>query len=259
MKKILGLFFLILFGSKGFALDRDGRIIITYPHSQGVWVDVDGRQYNGYNNSVVISNLSPGRHRVRVYSRDSRNSGIFGIFGNRERIIYSNTLNLKPGYHVYVEIDRNGKARVNERRMMDKKEDRRDWDNRGRENRDWDFRGRDDRDRRNQDRDDNRQYDDYGRGNVSHGNFMRMIQDLRGEHNEQRRFGLAKQYVSSYSYTSAQVKQILQLFNHDNEKLDLAKDAYRLAVDKRNYSELMDVFRSKKSRRELEKYIKNDS
>ncbi len=275
MKKIFGLVFLVFFGFKGFSLGHDARIIITYPRNQGVWVQVDGKRYNGYDNSVVISNLRPGRHQIKVYSKgSSRNSGIFGIFGNRDRLIYSNNLNVKPGYNVHVDIDRYGKARVDEQHMNSRirrdhddrdyrdrdyrNRDDRDRDDCDRDNRDWDYRGRDNRSRDDRDRDDWSHSDVDGR-QVLHGEFLRMMEKLRWENGEQERLSLAKEYVQRHEFTSEQVKQLVQLFNYDSQKLELASHAYRNTVDKGNYSILFDVFRSKKSKKELEKFIKNFS
>jgi hypothetical protein len=50
----------------------------------------------------------------------------------------------------------------------------------------------------------------------------------------------------------------LQIFSSDNDKLELAKLAYRQTVDSRNYYTLYDVFSFQNGRDELDRYIKDN-
>ena len=53
----------------------------------------------------------------------------------------------------------------------------------------------------------------------------------------------ASHIISAYYLSSVQVKQMLQLFSFENNKLDLAKQAYGKTVDPGNYLRtLNDVF-----------------
>ena len=53
----------------------------------------------------------------------------------------------------------------------------------------------------------------------------------------------------------AQVKEMLLLFSFENNKLELAKQAYASTVDKRNYSMVYDVFSFNTSKTELDRFI----
>jgi hypothetical protein len=58
-------------------------------------------------------------------------------------------------------------------------------------------------------------------------------------------------------FTSQQVKELLQLFTFENNKLDLAKYAYRKTMDRRNYYIVNDVFAFSNSKDELARYIRD--
>jgi DNA invertase Pin-like site-specific DNA recombinase len=58
-------------------------------------------------------------------------------------------------------------------------------------------------------------------------------------------------------FTSQQVKELLQLFTFENNKLELAKYAYRNTVDKRTYFIVNDVFSFGSSRDELARFIRD--
>lgn len=58
-------------------------------------------------------------------------------------------------------------------------------------------------------------------------------------------------------FTTAQVRQLIQLISAESNKLDLAKSAYNNIVDQANFSQLYDIF-SSSSRNELEAYVRNN-
>ena len=114
----------------------------------------------------------------------------------------------------------------------------------------------------------------YGNNNGSYGNngnydnnngynqamndrdFSQLLQKIRGQW-----FGkinTAKEGINENYFTTLQVRQILQLFSSENDKLELAKLAYRNTVDQRNYAQLYDVFSYQSSRDELDQYIRNN-
>jgi hypothetical protein len=67
----------------------------------------------------------------------------------------------------------------------------------------------------------------------------------------------ATQIISTNFFTSEQVKEMLQLFSFENNKLDLAKLAYDKTVDQRNFYVVNDVFSYNNSKDELARYIRN--
>ena len=87
--------------------------------------------------------------------------------------------------------------------------------------------------------------------------FKNTLQAIDKEWLESNKFKSASQIVKSNSLTTAQVEQVLMLFSFENNKLEIAKQAYMNTVDKRNYSRLYDVFSFNSSKTELERYIRS--
>lgn len=122
----------------------------------------------------------------------------------------------------------------------------RDWDN-GKYGRGYDF----DQDGQWGDYDN---HEGYASG-MNDREFKNVLQAIQKEWLESNKLKSASQIVKGNNLTTAQVEQILLLFSFENNKLDIAKQAYANTVDKRNYSMLFDVFSFSSSKTELERYI----
>lgn len=72
---------------------------------------------------------------------------------------------------------------------------------------------------------------------------------------EETKLTLAKQIGGSNCFTSAQVKDIMELFGFEDSKLDFAKFAYDHVIDVNNYYKVNDAFGFSSSVDELDKYI----
>ena len=246
MKRISTLLLSTLFSLSLLAYD-DTRLTVSSVSNMKMTVEVDGRRYNMNNKALSIRDLSAGHHIVKIY-RDRRQSN--GGFNNRQELVYSGSVHLRRDYHLDITINRFGKALVDERRI-DRNDDWYDDDDnydRDRDNR------RNDRDPRN-----NRD-NEWNNGNnraMNMNEFNQAKETLRREWLESSRVNLARQIFDRNYYTTEQVKEILQLFSFENNKLDLAKHAYGRAIDKRNYPTLNDVFAQRSSRDELARYIRN--
>ena len=180
-------------------------------------------------------------------------------------------------FSVMINIDRFGRAQVFEQRIGGRQFDLndRDW----RQDQDFDFdRGRNygdygerdrnlnerdsrwgDRDNRNGGRDNNGGYQNDGNFSraMSDYEFDRVLDNISKERFENNMLRSATQIINSNYFTSQQVKELLQLFGFENNKLDLAKLAYDKTVDQRNFSIINDVFSYSSSRDELARYIRN--
>lgn len=71
------------------------------------------------------------------------------------------------------------------------------------------------------------------------------------------RLTIAKQVLSTNCMSSAQVKEIMQLFSFEESKLDWAKFAYGKTIDPGNYFKLNDAFQYETSIEELNNYIQS--
>jgi hypothetical protein len=262
MNKLYSLMLILFISIAAFAADRprSGRLTITTFDNSDIRVEIDGRRYNSNDNYVRINNINSGYHNIQVWRRQS--NGFFG--GSREKMLYNSSLYVKPEFQVDILIDRYGRAQVqeydlNRNRRNNRRND--DWDRRNNNGRwedydDWNKnngRDRDDRYDRN-DRNNGGYNNGYGRA-VSYEAFQSMKQSLRRENFENTRVTLAKDMMERNYFEASQVKEMLQLFSFESNKLDLAKYAYRNTVDKNNFYTVYDVFSYSTSRDELSRYI----
>jgi hypothetical protein len=227
--------------------------------------------------------MRPGYHSIKIYRE--RNFGIFTIFGQRYDVVFNNSLFIKPQSNVMINIDRFGRAQVLENRMNRRFDsDDRDWRHDhdldfdgGRNDGDYGDRDRDWNDRDSRWGDNNNRNDGYGNngyGNNGYGNnsgygnegsfgrtlsdvdFNRVLDNISRERSENNMLKSATQIINTNYVTSEQVKEMLQLFSFENNKLSLAELAYDKTVDKRNYFVVNDVFSYGSSKDELARYIR---
>ena len=96
----------------------------------------------------------------------------------------------------------------------------------------------------------------YGRA-MNESEFSQLMQKMRSQWLNSQKMQVAREAVSRDMFSTAQVRQLIQLISSESDKLELAKLAYRNTVDNRNYAQLYDVFAYQSSREELERYIRN--
>jgi hypothetical protein len=245
MKKIYTLSIALLSAISSFAYYEDSKLSITYLGRGDVKVAVDGRRYDDGDQTTVINNLRPGYHTVKITrTRKTRRGG----WWNNDETIYSNSVYVKPQTFVDITINRFGKAFVDEQlqdrngRWNDDNDDER-WNN--------DDRNRDDDWRNNGDR--NGGYNNGMRKET----FDALKQTLRNEPFDDKKLSIAKQVVRDNYISSAQVKELLQQFAFENNKLDFAKYAYQYVSDRGNYFIVYDAFTFSNSKDELARYIQN--
>lgn len=253
MKKIYtilagSLMSLLSFAGGGY---NDGKLSVTYAGTDEIKISVDGREYGNRDNSVMLESLQPGYHTIKVYKE--RRRGGWNVFGGdgrnrdrgRERVLYSGSVYIKARTFVDIVINRFGKALVDEQRI----------DNNGR----WDG----DRDGRYDDDDDYDHDNDNGGGwNNGYGNVMRerefsaAKEQIKKEWFENTRLTVAKQVIDGNSFTTQQVKELMFLFTFENNRLEIAKYAYRRTVDKQNYYQLNDALTFNSNKEELARFIR---
>ena len=121
------------------------------------------------------------------------------------------------------------------------------WDNQGQGNHDGRFDNRDDKG-----------YSDnsYNRA-ISDLEFNRVLSSMENEWSENNRAKSALQIINTNYFTSVQVKQMLQMFSLESNKLNLAEQAYSKTIDQRNYFTINDVFSLSSSKDELTRFIRS--
>jgi Domain of unknown function (DUF4476) len=246
MKKIFTLFASLILGIAVFAADAKPKSMLTVKSNDlsDVRVVLDGKRFESGSNTVSIQDLNAGIHTIKVYRQ--KMNGFFNIKGKRYEVVYSTSLNIKPATLIKITIDRNGRTSMEESKIA-----------RGRFDRDRDY-GRDkdfsyDRDGQWGDYDTNYGYEK----GMNDGEFSQVLQSISTEWLESNKLKSATQIVRSNSLSSAQVKQLVLLFNFETNKLDLAKQAYANTVDKKNYFMINDVFSFNSSKDDLARFIRN--
>ena len=81
------------------------------------------------------------------------------------------------------------------------------------------------------------------------------IEKLKVFNTDNERYQTFKKIYISYCYSSEQVKQLLQTFIHDREKLDAAEQLYYYCIDRQNYLQISNVFSYKQTESDLKDFI----
>ncbi len=86
-------------------------------------------------------------------------------------------------------------------------------------------------------------------------NFLNAKQTIASKDFEDSKLTIAKQITTSNCLLASQVKQIMQLFEYEDTKLEYAKFAYRHTYDIENYFKINNAFEYESSIDELNEYI----
>ena len=263
MKKISTLLVSSLFSLSLLAYDGSRLSISTVSNNTGLKVEIDGRRLSMKDNSITLSNIAEGYHQVKIFrekrkTRDwyrdedrnkmedrngvddrsfeagrSRDESSSGFYGKRMEVIYSSSIYVKRGFHTDITVNRFGKVFVDESRID-----------------------------RNSDYEDDENYDDGGGWDNGYGNVMSsrdfdiVKEQIRKEWFENNKLTSVKTIVDKNNFTAQQVKEMMLLFVFENNKLEVAKYAYRKTVDKKNYFMLNDALTFSSSKQELARFIR---
>ena len=217
-------------------------------------VVLDGKRIEPNDNSVMLRGIDDGYHTIKVFRQ--KRSGFFSITEKRYELVYNTTINVKRRTHLFITIERNGRISMQENKL------KRDWAS---QDRGWDNervydKGKDDRNDKNYDSGRDGQWGDYDNhegyaSGMNDREFKTVLESIDKEWLESNKLKSASHIVKTNSLTTAQVEQVLLMFSFENNKLEIAKQAYANTVDKKNYSRLFDVFSFNSSKTELERYI----
>ncbi|RYY57195.1 MAG: DUF4476 domain-containing protein [Chitinophagaceae bacterium] len=212
-----------------------GTVMVKSGDNSKIRVVLDGKTFEPNDDAVIITGLSNGQHSIAVYKQRA------GFFNQRTRfdMVYNNSLNVSRRSNYEISVGRNNRVQVQETRGNGNVYNDRQYDyNDGQ----W---GGD---------------DDGGRYNTSLNSrdFDRLLQTIDKEWLESNKVKSATQVVKSNALSTAQVIQLMQLFSFENNKLEVARQAYRNTVDKRNYDEVIDMLTFPAHREELERYLRTN-
>lgn len=289
MKSIFTLLVALATTISSFAFqNRDPRLAITAVGAP-VRVIIDGvqrYQSNGQTNgSLFIDNLMSGNHRIQIfqYRRGTR----FNPNGRFEQV-YNSMLVLNRSMLTEIVVTRTGRVYVDVQRWNQQNDPF--WDhsdgwgnNNGWLNNDW---GNNDNwdpsiwnnpnnpnwnnpnwnnpnnpnwnnpNNPNWNNPNNPNWNNqpFGRA-MTDGEFQQFKQTVSNERFESTRVEIAKTAMINNLFTTAQVRDLLGLFSFDNNKMEIAKHAYRFTVDRNNFFQLSNVFSFSSSRDELMRFI----
>jgi hypothetical protein len=90
---------------------------------------------------------------------------------------------------------------------------------------------------------------------ISNENLEDLISSIKKIQYENDRIKVAKEKVVNNCLNTQQVQKLLELFNHDREKMELAKSAYAVTIDKDNYKILVENFLFNENKQEFLQFI----
>ncbi len=242
MKTIFTLFVSLFMSIAVFAAARPSSILtVKAADNADIRVILDGKRFEPHDNAIMFGSMEPGRHSIKIFKQ--RSNGWFNLKGGNYELVYNTTVDLKRRTHLFITVERSGRISMQENRL--KRASDRDYDRK--DDRENDYNGQ---------WGDHDSHDGYASG-MSDREFRQVLKSISNEWLETNKFKSASQIVKTNSLTTAQVEQVLLLFSFENNKLELAKQAYMNTVDKKNYSMLFDVFSYSSSKRDLERYIES--
>jgi hypothetical protein len=83
------------------------------------------------------------------------------------------------------------------------------------------------------------------------------MNSMQKEWFENNRMKSASYIISNNFFTADQVKDMLSVFSFENNKLEIAKQAYTKTVDKQNYDCVLNALDYKSSKIELARFIRS--
>lgn len=92
---------------------------------------------------------------------------------------------------------------------------------------------------------------------INNADFQDMKKSVSSKSFSETKLNTAKQATKNNCLSALQVKEMMQLFNFEGDRLEYAKFAYDYTVDKNNYYKVNDAFTFESSMSELDEYIKN--
>ncbi len=232
MKKIFTLHLLLLICTGLWATPYKSRLTFSSLSASVSKMAVDSRSFNirkENNSGIIIEDLLPGNHRIRIYKKAAGfNGNRYG--GDRLQLIYNEIVFIKQGYHVDVVINRFGKVMLDEQKLPTVNFEDEDLPGYFPDN-------------------------DETRMVISNRDLQQLKQSVSSANFETTKMAIAKQGIGQNVLTAVQIKEIVNLFSFENDKLNLAKYAYDYCIDTNRYFLVGDAFKFSSSKEELAAFL----
>lgn len=236
MKTISTLFASLLLSTSMFATDvrSSASLTVKSEMKSDIVVIVDDKRYDLGTSAVMISDLDACKHQVTVYQE--KTNSFINRFGETYDMVFNSSVDLKPRTNLQITLDECGTISMIETRSR-KPMIGDTWNG-----------------------------ENYFKNNtpinpgiypnaISNIEFSRVLWAIGKESSEANRMRSASQIINTNYLTVDQVKQLMQLFCTDENKLEIAKLAYDKTVDQGDYFALNSVFKFDNSRDELARCI----
>ncbi|MEN9339623.1 MAG: hypothetical protein RIQ62_935 [Bacteroidota bacterium] len=282
MKRILLFALLLCVVIPSFASWKRAMLRVKHELGRNISIEIDGRRYNKMSRSLTVEDVTPGRHRVRIFKYNTNGHGY-----STGKLIYQGMIEVRPG-RIYYCIVNEGNLDVEENcciddyghwNQNDSWEPREKWerpsygqdddpelswnnnnswnqnDNRGNHNNNQGNHSNNQGSyNNNQGNYNDNQWDNYN-GQMSEGRFSELIAQIRKASFENSKTSVAKQALKTNRITCKQLLAILNEFSFESTKLQFAKDAYKSVTDKNNYFLINDTFTFQSSKDDLLEFL----
>lgn len=90
---------------------------------------------------------------------------------------------------------------------------------------------------------------------ISNETFQEIVTAIKKAQYENDRIIVAKEKLVNNCMNTQQVQKLMEIFTHDREKMELAKNAYAITIDKDNYKILVENFQFSENKTEFLQFI----
>jgi hypothetical protein len=204
-----------------------------------ILVKIDARYFNEEARVITVDNITPGRHRLKVFLATPQG------FSSRA-LLYDGYVRIDPGTVNNVLVDRIRRTIRIQTRMID-------------ESGETDVHYPNDPiDRSKYPRHNNEQTKDRGRYDewpLSTGEMNDLRSRVEGRITDTDKLKLLKTALAERRYTTDQVRTMMSWLNFESSKLDLGKWAYANVTDRRNYWKLESEFTFDSTKEEFGEFV----
>lgn len=232
MKHLLLAFSFLVFTLAVTAQSRRALMKVRLSDNAPIMLQIDDRYYEEEAPVVTVGNITPGRHRLRVYRANKRGF-------TRNALLYDGTIRIEPGASHMVVVDRARRiARVSTRSLLG-------------EGRGPNMPPAEKRDVKG-DRNAPLPHSD---GLPS--NEMEQLRKSVAERiTDTDRLKLLKTTLEKRKFNTAQVQTIMGWLNFESSKIEFCQWAYPFVTDRQNYSKLESEFNFESTKSEFQEFIR---
>ncbi len=240
MKQLFTFLASLAFSTQVFSGNGLSQLSVTSTGNSSIRLMVDGVKYRTVNNAVLVSNLAPGYHNIKIF----RNGNVYNYPTSSFSLVYNNSLFVKPQNFIEILISKYGKVFVDEEALINDYDDNDQWGDEhtvSTPSSDW-----------------NTNSNGHFSNAMNNSQFDVLKQTLSRESFESTRLNIAKSVICDHVSTTTQVRSLMDMFDFESNKIDLAKAAFKNTCDKNNYFTLCDAFSFSSYKDELLKFIREN-